>query len=360
MTDTVPVAISVELSEVFSHAHYRRGRELLASEEGLSATEQAMFRLAHFSFTDKASTMAVEHLSAGGKRIRARLALAAAEALGCPRTHVVAWAAAVELLHNGSLVHDDLQDGDQLRRGQPALWAKYGKTQAINAGDLLLMLPLLAIAEVPAKADVRQHLTVALAERAVCTVRGQVEDIDLLSAQRLSPENYAETVRKKTGQLMALPVEGAALIAGLTADRARAIAEGFVDLGLLFQLQDDILDLYGDKGRAMAGSDLYEGKVSALAVAHLTLYPADRAWLIWLLEQNRETTPPSEVIRAIKAFGRPGGALDEVLAQIRRIRQRIATSALLSPEPSLHAVALELADRAVSPIREVIRSRKKD
>lgn len=359
MTDTMPVDTTFALQELLQSIERPRVQGLLASDEGLSAAEQMMLRLAQVAHADSASAMVVEHLSAGGKRIRGRLALATAEALGCPRSRAVAWAAAVELLHNASLVHDDLQDGDLLRRGQPALWARYGKTQAINAGDLLLMLPYLAIADVPVEAEIRLQLISALAERAIHAVHGQVEELQLLSDKRLTPEDYYNTVKKKTGQLIALPVEGAALIAGRTAERARVIAEEFVDLGFLFQLQDDVLDLYGDKGRGVTGSDLYEGKVSALVVAHLTLHPLDRAWLIWLLEQSRETTPSSEVLRAIEKFRRPGGALDQVLANIRHIRERIAASDVLSAEPSLHRVALELADRATSPIREVIKSRMK-
>jgi geranylgeranyl diphosphate synthase type I len=212
---------------------------------------------------------------------------------------------------------------------------------------------------VPVEAEIRLLLISALAERAIHTVRGQVEELELLADKRLTPEIYCHTVRKKTGQLIALPVEGAALIAGRTAENARAIAEEFVDLGFLFQLQDDVLDLYGDKGRDVIGSDLYEGKVSALVIAHLTLHPLDGAWLVWLLEQSREATPPSEVSRAIEKFRRPGGALDLVLADIRHIRERVLTSNALSAEPSLHKVALELADRATSPIREIIRSRMK-
>lgn len=357
MTDTLPVDTNVMLPDLPSGSGQRRRGGVLASDEGLSASEQIMLRLARFAPPDLASTMVVEHLSAGGKRFRGRLALAATEALDCPRSRAVAWAAAVELLHNASLVHDDLQDGDQLRRGQPALWSRYGKTQAINAGDLLLMLPFLAITEIPVEAELRVQLTAVLAERAVMTVRGQVQELELLAENRLSPEDYYRTVTYKTGQLIALPVEGAALIAGRSADWARAIADEFVDLGVLFQLQDDVLDCYGDKGRDVTGSDLYEGKISALVVAHLKLHPLDRSWLVWLLTQRRDATPPAEVARAIERFKRPDGALDCVLADIRDIRKRIAASKVLSAEPLLHDVALELADRAASPIREVIGSR---
>ena len=85
--------------------------------------------------------MAKEHLGTGGKRFRALMTLQAADLLGVSQRSAIYWAAAVELIHNATLVHDDIQDGDTTRRGRPTVWKKHGVGQAINVGDLMLMVP---------------------------------------------------------------------------------------------------------------------------------------------------------------------------------------------------------------------------
>jgi geranylgeranyl diphosphate synthase, type I len=325
---------------------------LLLSQEELIESEKLMQKLVRGKRLDLAYEMAVDHLSSGGKRLRARLAVAATGALGAPRSKSIAWAAAVELLHQASLIHDDIQDRDGFRRGRPSLWARHGTAQAMNVGDLFLMLPFLAVVSVPVDDAVRTQLTAVLAERAGSTVRGQIEEVALLANRQFKPRDYLATARRKTGEFMALPVEGAALIAGRDALVARRLAEPFIDLGVLFQLQDDVLDLYGDKGRIRAGSDLYEGKVSALVVAHLDLHPEDTGWMLDLLCRSREDTSPEEVEKAIQRF-RTAGALDYVLTAIRELAESTARSSILSEEPILHALAVELADRTLEPIRHV-------
>ncbi|MEZ4437460.1 MAG: polyprenyl synthetase family protein [Polyangiaceae bacterium] len=314
----------------------------------LSEVEARMLALA--GPTDRAGRMAREHLATGGKRLRARLALAAATALGAPRDAAIAWATAVELLHNATLVHDDIQDGDTARRGKPTVWARHGVAQGINVGDLFLMLPFLALAEIPG--DARAELSPILAAHAVQTVRGQIDELELLDREALDDDAYVGAIVGKTGALLALPVVGAAVLSGRSLGQARRLGEAFMPLGLLFQLQDDLLDLYGDKGRQRPGCDLYEGKVSALVVAHLARRPADRAWLLDLLRRPRDQTPEAEVRRAIAAFA-DSSAVDDVLARIRRLAATPDQDLALAEEPSLRLIASHIATLAVAPIRHL-------
>ncbi|MCC6526922.1 MAG: polyprenyl synthetase family protein, partial [Polyangiaceae bacterium] len=327
----------------------------LGEAAGLDDVERRMRTLALEAGGPVAGPMAVEQLATGGKRVRARLALAAAAARGAPGDAAVAWAAAVELLHNATLVHDDIEDGDRMRRGRPTLWAVHGLAQAINAGDLLLMLPFAALRELPAA--VRGELASRIAARAVRTVGGQASELELLASQRLDWASYHDAVAGKTGALLALPVEGAVLLAGRTPAETERLAAPFVELGVLFQLQDDVLDLYGDKGRAEVGSDLYEGKVSALVVEHLARHPAERAALCRLLAAPRDATPAADVAATLAAF-RHGGALEAVLGRIDALGAAIFDSAPLRREPALHAVAKELVELATAPIRHVACERK--
>jgi geranylgeranyl diphosphate synthase type I len=307
---------------------------------GLADVERLMERVAVGRVLDRAGIMVQEHLQSGGKRVRARLALAAVEALRVSRQEGIAWAAAVEALHNATLVHDDIQDGDMLRRGEPTLWVRHGMPQAINAGDLLLMMPTILLQDLAVSDSVRWNLALATARRAAATVRGQADEMALTHQRRLDWKSYLRAVAGKTGQLLALPVEGAALLAGRSPDHAAQLGDEFVRLGVIFQLQDDTRDLYAQKGRER-GSDLREGKCSALVVSHLTRHPEDEEWLVDLLLSPRERTGEGDVERAIAVF-RDGGALEDVLQRIERESEAVRSSAVLGREPRLHDVALEL------------------
>src|SRR5207253_5923232 len=184
---------------------------------------------------------------------RARLALFAVQALGGRAADGVAWGVSCELLHNASLIHDDIQDGDQLRRGQRALWARYGVAQAINAGDLCIALGYGALEAVSGGDALRWHLTKIVARSSRHIVEGQAREMLLLSSGVPRWEDYATCVEGKTSALFALPVEGAAIVAGSSLEHAAALAAACRPLGLLFQIQDDVLDLFGDNGRDARG-----------------------------------------------------------------------------------------------------------
>ena len=329
-----------------------RQRSKLFASSGLPEVEALMTRLAVGERLERAGAMAQEHLGSGGKRLRARLALAAVEALGVPRTQGVGWAAAVELLHNASLIHDAIQDGDRLRRGRPTLWAHHGIGQAINTGDLLLMLPYLAVEEATADPSLRWQLVRLLAGLAADTARGQSEEMGLLAAGRLDRGSYRRAVEGKTGALIRLPVEGAALLAGRSVAVASRLGAAFGPLGVLFQLQDDLLDLYGDKERGAPGNDLREGKVSALVVAHLERAPEDAEDLLLLLTTPRELTDELQVQTTIRRF-RQSGAARAVLVDIYDLADRFRDHSDLLAEPALHAVGEDLIDLALAPIRHL-------
>lgn len=326
----------------------------LRSDDCLDAVGALMTRVTAGERLDRLSVITQEHLSTGGKRMRARLCLAAAAALGVSRERAVPWAASIELLHNATLVHDDIQDGDLIRRGQPTVWVRHGVAQAINAGDLMLMLPFVALDHFEGVDDgVRWRLSRALAQHSAATVRGQSEELALLTSGQLSRSRYRRAVEGKTGSLFALPVEGAALLAGRSAEDAKALGERFTALGVLFQLQDDVVDLYGDKGRGHRGSDLEEGKVSALVLAHLDRVPEDREWLLELLAAPRDVTGAEAVAEAIRRF-RASGALDDVLAEIRAIGEALSSDPLLEAEPGLAQVAEEIRHLALRPIQHLL------
>lgn len=316
----------------------------------LARIEALMYKLCTDDLNRELGRLAWEHVASGGKRLRARLAVQMVCAHGACAERGIAWGAACELLHNASLIHDDIEDGDRFRRGQLALWARYGTAQAINAGDLCIALSYAAIAAVPVSDGVRWQLTSAMTRAARCIVEGQAAELGLVSAGVPDWQDYAACVEGKTAALFALPIEGAALIAGRPLDEARALAHGCRQLGLLFQIQDDILDLFGDNGRDMPGSDLAQaGKASAFVVEHLRLHPGEVDWLMRILNAPRKETARDQIDAVIARFAE-GGALAAVWQRIDDIRNELLQSRPIAREPALAALVQHFVSAALRPV----------
>ena len=164
------------------------------------------------------SQMLDEHLVLRGKRTRARLALQIAAVIGdgpAAAERAAPWAAACELLHNGTLILDDIQDGDIERRSAPSLWYRWGVPQAINAGAYLLVTPYRIIADHRINAEIRAKLVTLLAECAERIACGQSHELALVNrAVPPSWDDYCAVALAKTAALFAAPVEGAALLVG--------------------------------------------------------------------------------------------------------------------------------------------------
>lgn len=293
------------------------------------------------------------HLETGGKRLRAIIPIAVAEALEADPSEVLPFSAACELLHNATLVHDDLQDGDETRRGEPAVWAKYGPEHAVNAGDAMLYWPMLCLDRLDC--DDRRHRLVVgrFARRTLSVIEGQEREFQLKEAETPLPRRYIEMVEGKTGGLLRLALAGAAEVCGASEPVVDALEAAGADLGVLFQIQDDILDLYGEKGRDHRGADIAEGKISALVVHFLNRAPASRAqWLRDLLRADRASTSLDEIERAAAAF-REHGSLAAALAEIEQRRRRVATMSALDDVPALTDLLDGLAAWFVAPIAHV-------
>lgn len=213
-------------------------------------------------------------LTAGGKRVRPILCLAAAEAVGAPDGVAMRTACALELIHTYSLIHDDLpsMDDDSIRRGRPTLHIVAGEGMAILAGDGLLTeaFALLASDETlePARA-LRTVYVVAEAAGAVGMVGGQAIDLASVTADpsgcraaALDAEGVAAMHAKKTGALIRASATAGAIVGGGTDAQVTAIGEAATEFGLAFQIVDDILDVEGqavDLGKT-PGKDAAAGK----------------------------------------------------------------------------------------------------
>ncbi len=197
-----------------------------------------------------------------GKRLRPALCLLACEAAGGQAERAIPFASAVELVHNFSLVHDDVQDGDRLRHGRDTVWSVWGKSQAINAGDALLALAHIALAETP-------HESTAAASRLLNEltlemVEGQVMDIAFEEQTDVSLDAYLAMISRKTGALFDAALALGAVAAGAPAEMVAALGRCGRQLGLAFQVRDDMLGIWGDVDRTgkPVAADIHRRKKS--------------------------------------------------------------------------------------------------
>lgn len=212
---------------------------------------------------------------ASGKRIRPLLALLVTAAAGGNWKCALPAAAAIELIHNFSLIHDDIEDRSPLRRGRPAVWKKWGIAQAINTGDTMFSLAHLALLRLEATSTPQVALKAAriLQRTTLRLTEGQYLDIAYESRRDLQLEGYWPMIAGKTAALLAGSTEIGALVAG-AADPIRESYRQFGHyLGLAFQVQDDLLGIWGNTeitGKS-AESDLIAGKKSLPVLYGLSL-----------------------------------------------------------------------------------------
>lgn len=185
-------------------------------------------------------------ISGGGKRIRPALCLFAAELFGADPNVAMPGAVAVELIHNFSLVHDEVQDHDAERHHRPTIWALKGEGQAINAGDFLISRALDALIKGAGPAERRMAALSVLNDAMARMIAGQWDDISFEGRASVSPEEYLEMVRGKTGALLGAPLAMGALLAGADEQEAARLQEWGETVGLAFQVHDDYLGIWGD------------------------------------------------------------------------------------------------------------------
>lgn len=204
--------------------------------------------------------------NARGKRIRPLILLLTNAACGAEWINSLYAASAVELLHNFSLIHDDIEDNSPLRRGRPTIWKKWGVAQAINAGDAMFTLSYIALLHLYDlfPPELVLDATRVLNKTCLLLTQGQHLDISYENCMDLTVEAYWPMVRGKTAALLASCAEIGAILARVNPTRQRTFRNFGHALGLAFQVQDDLLGIWGDEnvtGKS-SESDLQSGKKS--------------------------------------------------------------------------------------------------
>ena len=271
----------------------------------------------------------------GGKALRPILCLAACEMSGGDWRNALPAAAALELIHNFSLVHDDIQDGDETRRGTPTLWHIWGVPTALTAGNTMRVIAdrtAEALSAGGAPPDVAQGAAAELTRRYLEMIEGQYLDLSFETAEHVTVADYLDMIGRKTGALLESAMHMGALVATGDSATAQGFGECGMRLGVAFQVRDDYLGVWGNPaftGKAV-GADIRRKKKSLPAVYLFDNAPdEERPWL--------EETYRAEEIE--------GERLDGVMAMLERLGgdayvQRIAEEQARQAIAAVDALAI--------------------
>jgi geranylgeranyl diphosphate synthase type I len=248
----------------------------------------------------------------GGKAVRPALALLSARAAGAPDEVALPGALAVELIHNFSLLHDDVMDRDVARRHRPTAWTVFGEARAIVAGDALHALAVRVLLEVGTAEGARAAS--ALTEAASRMISGQAQDLSFSARADVSVEECLDMCANKTGALLSCSSSIGAILAGAPTPLVEALAGFGLELGLAFQAMDDVLGIWGlpsVTGKPIAG-DLRERKKTLPVAAALATSGPDRDRLAEVLARpTLSDEDVAEAARLVETCGGRARALDE-------------------------------------------------
>ncbi len=303
----------------------------LANEEEALAGFYGMMRY-HMGWVDETFQ---PKLTPAGKRLRPMLCLMACDEVGGVPVQALPAAAAIELLHNFSLIHDDVEDGDEIRRHRSTVWKVWGAPQAINTGDGMFSIAYRAI-QSTARLGVpdRTVLTILniFTDTNIRLTEGQYLDISFEDREVVGVDEYIRMIMGKTSALIKASVAIGASIGGASMAQFGVLGQFGHALGLAFQIQDDILGIWGDPemtGKA-AGNDILRRKKS----------------LPLLYALNHGQTAPQ--LRALMADEMTPDQLPQVLALLEQVGAREHAEEIVrrQHETALHALEEALGERA--------------
>jgi len=237
-----------------------------------------------------------EILDRGGKRWRPLLFLLVCEALGKKSDDFLDFAIIPEVIHNGTLIVDDLEDCSELRRGKPCTYKIYGVDIAVNAGNTMYYLPLLPLMEKRDKflSETIRDIYEVYVQEMINLSMGQAMDIawhrGIANADCIEEDDYLQMCAYKTGTLARMSARLAAVLAGATTDLVEKLGRYAESIGIAFQMQDDILDLTGKEfaeKKGGRGQDITEGKRTLMVIYTLKkAQPAERKRLVEILKMH--------------------------------------------------------------------------
>ena len=246
-------------------------------------------------------------IKAGGKKFRPALTLLSCQAVGGKPEKALKAAAAIELTHTFSLIHDDIMDNDDTRRGKPAVHKVWGEPLAILAGDSLFAKSFELLSQ-SAEDNIAYERVVdalqVLTNSCINICEGQALDMTFEDTFNVTKDEYMNMIYKKTGDLITASTTIGAIMGGASSNEIQALRTYGKQIGLAFQIQDDYIDLTGDESIGKpVGRDLVEGKKTLMVVYALEkANKEDHDRLVELLEANDESIIP-EAMEILEKYG---------------------------------------------------------
>lgn len=284
---------------------------------------------------------AIGHLlGSGGKRVRPALALLTGRLYPADGDRIVALAAAVEMLHTATLVHDDVVDGSLLRRGNPTLNARWSPGATILTGDYVFA----RAADLAAQTGSVRVMRI-FARTLMTIVTGELRQQFSDTQRRQTRDDYFQRIYAKTASMFELATEAAGVLIKAPEDEIKALKDFGHDLGMAFQIMDDVLDFVGDAsqvGKPVA-NDLRQGIVTLPVIDYLDVHPDDHRVDDLLRNGQRSDQAVLPIVDAVRASGAINKALDEARAYVQR-GQVILRSL---PDNDARRAMIDLADYMV-------------
>ncbi len=269
----------------------------------------------HMGWTDRAGLPASEQQ---GKFIRPALCLWACESQGGAVTTALPAAAAIEWIHNFTLVHDDIQDGDRERRGRETVWSIWGVGQGVNTGDAMFAQATMLLASADGEHARTVRVLRAVSAATLEVIEGQCQDLDMEGRLDVGSRTYLRMVRAKTGALLGASLEAGAIVAGASDEDVRLFRQAGRLLGTAFQMRDDWLGFWGDP-------ELTGKSRTSDANRHKMSYPVVAAYRVMSQLQRRRLR---EVFEAESAEAEP---------RLRELLEATGGAALTHDDPERYA-----------------------
>jgi geranylgeranyl diphosphate synthase type I len=291
---------------------------------------------------------AARHLPlAGGKRLRPCFSLISCEAVNGDIIKIIPLAIALELIHNFTLIHDDIMDKSNLRRNLPTVHIKYGEPSAINAGDLLFIKAFESMHNMPVDCPIFKNIEFGFIDFIKEICEGQQLDMDFENKKIINEEEYIEMIRKKTAVFFQYAAEAGAIAGGGTQEEINALNKYGINAGLGFQIWDDYLDISSDEitlGKDI-GNDIRNGKKTLIAVHCLNNATGNDKKLLDKIFGNVNATDNeiNQVYELFKKLKSIDYAKNTALNYINKAKNALD----VLPESNAKQILLELADYSI-------------
>jgi geranylgeranyl pyrophosphate synthase len=309
----------------------------LALLESIGPDIEAVDQLLHGAVAELEEPLCtmLQQAIGGGKRLRAALVILAGGLFGAPLPPFRALAAAVEMLHAATLVHDDVVDQSSLRRGHETLHNRWPAGATVLAGDYLLARSTCWIAEH------EQPRLLGVFAQAVCTIcRGEIRQSLTVRGEHRDREEYYRSIEAKSAALFAAAAEMAGILAAAQEEEIAALRSYGREFGLAFQIVDDVLDITGDAGQLgkPAGSDLRQGLVTLPTLHYLAANHHDTL-VQAVLSGQRDDECVRAAIEAIRSSGAIEASLDEARHHAHQAQEALSALPDCAARHTLHALA---------------------